>query len=107
MPSLCVDDPPQAAVCVLETRNLRKEYGSDDLIVPALRGVDIRVREGGVSRHHGALGLRKEHVAAHSWGVETPTQWPGALGRPRSGDAGRRPPDDPPPHANGLYLPVV
>jgi putative ABC transport system ATP-binding protein len=72
-PSLCVDDAPQAAVDVLETRNLRKEYGSDDVIVAALRGVDIRVRKGEFLAIMGPSGSGKSTLLHILGGVETPS----------------------------------
>ena len=71
--SLCVDEAPEAAVDVLETRNLRKEYGSDDLIVPALRGVDIRARKGEFLAIMGPSGSGKSTLLHILGGVETPS----------------------------------
>jgi putative ABC transport system ATP-binding protein len=72
-PSVYVDDAPQAVVSVLETRNLRKEYGSDDVIVPALRGVDIRVRKGEFLAIMGPSGSGKSTLLHILGGVETPS----------------------------------
>jgi putative ABC transport system ATP-binding protein len=70
---LPLDESSETAVYVLETRNLRKEYGSDDLIVPALRGIDMRARKGEFLAIMGPSGSGKSTLLHILGGVEIPT----------------------------------
>jgi len=63
------DDPDY----VLETRNLRKEYGTDGVVVPALRGIDLQVRKGEFLAIMGPSGSGKSTLLHILGGVEVPT----------------------------------
>ena len=51
---------------ILETKDLRKFYGSGDTQVKALDGVDLSVENRGVRGHCGHLRLRQVHPAPHA-----------------------------------------
>lgn len=57
---------------ILETKDLRKFYGSGDTQVKALDGVDLSV-ENGSSWHRGHLRLRQVHPAHMLGGLDRPT----------------------------------
>jgi putative ABC transport system ATP-binding protein len=58
---------------VIETRGLKKAYGSDGLWVHALRGIDLRVRQGEFLAIMGPSGSGKSTLLHILGGVETPT----------------------------------
>jgi putative ABC transport system ATP-binding protein len=68
-----VEEPGENSACVVETRNLRKEYGTDGVIVPALCGVDLRVRKGEFLAIMGRSGSGKSTLLHILGGVEVPT----------------------------------
>ncbi|MBN1395616.1 MAG: ABC transporter ATP-binding protein [Pirellulales bacterium] len=59
---------------VLETRGLKKDYGSDgEVCVHALRGIDLQVRKGELLAIMGPSGSGKSTLLHLLGGVETPT----------------------------------
>ena len=58
---------------VLETRGLKKAYGSDGLWVHALRGIDLRVRQGEFLAIMGPSGSGKSTLLHILGGVEVPS----------------------------------
>jgi putative ABC transport system ATP-binding protein len=58
---------------VIETRDLKKSYGSDDVCVHALRGVDLQVRKGEFLAIMGPSGSGKSTLLHILGGVEVPT----------------------------------
>ena len=60
---------PIAPAPAIALRDVRKVYGRGDGSVVALDGVSVGLAPRVVHRHHGAVGLRQEHVPARGGGA--------------------------------------
>jgi putative ABC transport system ATP-binding protein len=59
---------------VVETHNLKKTYGSGETTVEALKGIDLRVRQGEFLAVMGASGSGKSTLLSLLGGVDIPSQ---------------------------------
>ena len=92
---------------LLETRALRKTYGSGDLCVEALRGIDLKVEQGEFLAIMGPSGSGKSTLLHLLGGVDRPTSGQVLL---EGGDLTALSDDashDPPPPADRLHLSIV
>ncbi|MCX7429071.1 MAG: ABC transporter ATP-binding protein [Planctomycetia bacterium] len=60
-------------MCVLETRGVTKSYGTGEVLVEAVRGVDLRVRKGEFLAIMGPSGSGKTTLLSLLGGIEPPT----------------------------------
>jgi putative ABC transport system ATP-binding protein len=60
-------------MCVLETRGVTKSYGTGEVLVEAVRGVDLQVRKGEFLAITGPSGSGKSTLLSLLGGIEPPT----------------------------------
>ena len=92
---------------VVVARDVTRRYGEGDTAVDALRGVSVDIAPGKATAVMGPSGSGKSTLMHILAGLDKPTS--GAVARRRDGDhdARRQRPDEAPPRAHRLRLPVL